>query len=423
LPPVTVGSVPTSAVLDGFDLTDLDNFADGFPHDTFVTHRRRAPVLWHEPTAHTPDGDGFWSVATHAETLAVARDPLTYSSERGGHRARAGTILPDQAIAGEVLNMMDDPRHGRIRRLVSIGLTPKAVTDLEADLRARMRAIVDDVAAEQYDAVALVRELPLHAIALLMGVPAADRHQLGEWVDHAFDFKDRDYLETTDEVAAAHRDMFDYGTRLIAEKRRHPGDDMLSVVATARLDDEEPPQLTDGELQLFFSLLFSAGAETTRSAAAGGLLALAARPEQWRRLRQDRSLVGPAVEEIVRWTSPAAYNRRTATRDTELAGIPVRPGDKIVFWEASANRDERIFDQSMSFDVGRDPNPHLGFGHGLHFCLGASLARLELRVTLEELLARVERLEPAGAPEWTRSNKHTGLRHVPLRLDWAEPRS
>jgi cytochrome P450 len=420
---VTVGSVPTSAVLGGFDLTDLDNFAHGFPHDAFVAHRHRAPVLWHEPTSHTPDGEGFWSVATHAETLAVTRDPVTYSSERGGHRERAGTILPDQAIAGEVLNMMDDPRHGRIRRLVSIGLTPKAVTDLEADLRARMRVIIDDVAAEGCDAVALVRELPLHAIALLMGVPAVDRHQLGEWVDHAFDFKDRDYLETTDEVAAAQRDMFDYGTRLIAHKRRHPSNDMLSVVANARLDDEDPPQLTDGELQLFFSLLFSAGAETTRSAAAGGLLALAERPEQWRRLRQDRSLVSRAVEEIVRWTSPAAYNRRTATRATELAGMAVRPGDKVVFWEASANRDERIFEQSMSFDVARDPNPHLGFGHGLHFCLGASLARLELRVTLEELTARVERLESAGVPEWTRSNKHTGLRHVPLRFDWAQRRS
>lgn len=410
-------------MLDGFDLTDLDNFSRGFPHDAFATHRRVAPVLWHEPTRHTPDGDGFWSVATHAETLAVTRDPVVFSSERGGHRERAGTILPDQPIAGEVLNMMDDPRHSRIRRLVSIGLTPKAVTDLEPDLRARMRGILDAADDDGCDAVPLVRELPLQAIALLMGVPTADRHRLGEWVDHAFDFKDRDYLETTDVVAAAQRDLFEYGTDLIAEKRRHPGDDMLSVVATARLDDEDPPQLTDGELQLFFSLLFSAGAETTRSAAAGGLLALAERPDQWRRLHHDRALIGTAVEEIVRWTSPAAYNRRTATRPTDLDGITIRPGDKVVFWEASANRDERVFDASMTFDVARDPNPHLGFGHGLHFCLGASLARLELRITLDELAARVAHLELAGTPEWTRSNKHTGLRHVPLRWSRAETRS
>ena len=419
---MTVGSVPTTDVLSGFDLTDLDNFSDGFPHEVFVTHRHDAPVLWHEPTRHTPDGEGFWSVATHAETLTVTHDPVTFSSERGGHRTHAGTILPDQAIAGEVLNMMDDPRHARIRRLVSVGLTPKAVGDLEADLRARLRAVLEQL-DDECDGVAVVRELPLEAIALLMGVPADDRHQVGEWVDHAFDFKDREYLETTDEVAAAHVAMFEYGTELIAEKRRRPGPDMLSVVVHARLDDEDPPQLTDSELQLFFSLLFSAGAETTRSAAAGGLLALADHPDQWQALRADPTLAGRAVEEIVRWTSPSAYNRRTATRDTELAGHRVRAGDKVVFWEASANRDERVFPEAMTFDVHRDPNPHLGFGHGLHFCLGASLARLELRITLEELTRRVETLEAAGPPEWTRSNKHTGLRHVPLHVRRTSERS
>ena len=419
---MTVGSVPTAEVLSGFDLTDLDNFAAGFPHDIFVLHRREAPVLWHAPTVHTPDGEGFWSVATHAETLQVARDPVTFSSERGGTRQRAGTILPDQAIAGEVLNMMDDPRHARTRRLVSVGLTPKVVGDLEANLRARMRGILDDLDGGDCDAVALVRELPLQAIALLMGVPAADRHRLGEWVDHAFDFKDRDYLETTDAVAAAHAAMFEYGTELIAEKRRHPDADMLSVVVHARLHDEDPPQLTDTELQLFFSLLFSAGAETTRSAASGALLALAERPDQWQAVRADPALVARAVEEAVRWTSPSAYNRRTATIDTELAGWPVAAGDKVVFWEASANRDEAVFADSMNFDVTRDPNPHLGFGHGLHFCLGASLARLELRITLDELSQRAETLTLAGVPEWTRSNKHTGLRHVPLHVRWSGPR-
>jgi cytochrome P450 len=419
---VTVGSVPTADVLSGFDLTDLDNFADGFPHDVFAVHRREAPVLWHEPTEHTPDGEGFWSVATHAETLAVTHDPIAFSSERGGHRESGGTILPDQAIAGAVLNMMDDPRHGRIRRLVSLGLTPKAISDLEADLRRRLGAVLEDL-GDECDAVALVRELPLQAIALLLGVPESDRHQLGSWVDHTFDFKDRGYLESTDEVVAAQRSMLAYGTALIAEKRRRPGPDMLSVVVHARLDDEDPPQLTDSELQLFFSLLFAAGAETTRSAAAGGLLALAERPDQWRALRADPAVLVTAVEEIVRWTSPAAYNRRTATGGAELGGVPIAAGDKVVFWEASANRDERVFDDGMALDVRRDPNPHLGFGHGLHFCLGASLARLELRVTLDELARRVEALEPAGEPEWTRSNKHTGLRHVPLRLHRATTRS
>jgi cytochrome P450 len=411
-----LGTVPTApAVLHGFDLTDLGGFDRGFPHDKFVVHRRDAPVLWHEPTGHTPDGEGFWSVATHAESLAVVHDPVTFSSERGGGRAYGGTILPDQPIAGAVLNMMDDPRHNRIRRLVSHGLTPSTMADLESELRGRMRCILDDV-DDACDAVALARELPLQAIAMLMGVPDEDRYRVGEWVDHTFDFKDREYMESTDAVAAAQAEMFEYGAALIAEKRARPTDDMLSVVVHAALPDETPSQLTDGELQLFFSLLYAAGAETTRSATSGGLLALAERPDQWQTLRDDPSCVPTAVEEIVRWTSPSAYNRRTATSDAEIGGMPVRAGDKVVFWEASANRDERVFADSMAFDVHRDPNPHIGFGHGIHHCLGASLARLEVRITLEETLQRFDALELTGEPEWTRSNKHTGLRHVPVRF-------
>ena len=161
---------------------------------------------------------------------------------------------------------------------------------------------------------------------MLMGVPEHDRHRVGEWVDHTFDFKDRKYLESTDEVAAAQAQMFEYGAHLIAEKRARPTDDMLSVVAHATLPDEDPSQLTDGELQLFFSLLYAAGAETTRSAMAGGGLALAERPDQWQALRDDRSLVTTAIEEIVRWTSPSAYNRRTATVSTEVGGVAIEPG-------------------------------------------------------------------------------------------------
>jgi cytochrome P450 len=409
--------VPTAAdVLGGFDLTDLDNFAHGVPHDVFVEHRRRAPVLWHDPTPHTPDGEGFWSVATHAETLQVMHDAGRYSSERGGTRSCGGTILPDQAIAGEVLNMMDDPRHARIRRLVSIGLTPRAVADLELDLRRRMRAIFDGVAGEECDFVDVARELPLQAISILLGVPEEDRHLLGRCVDHAFDFKDREYFEQTDDVAADMATLYAYGADLITAKRGCPADDMLSTVIHARLPDVEPPALTEPELQLFFSLLYSAGAETTRSASAAGFLALAERPDQWRALRDDPALVTTAIEEIVRWTAPSAYNRRTATVDLELAGMPVRAGDKVVFWEASANRDELVFERGMHFDIARDPNPHVGFGHGIHFCLGANLARLELRIVLEEALDRFERIGVAGPVEWTRSNKHTGLRHLPVRL-------
>jgi cytochrome P450 len=182
----------------------------------------------------------------------------------------------------------------------------------------------------------------------------------------------------------------------------------------ATLDEVDPPSLTDPELFLFFSLLFSAGSETTRNAIAGGLLALIERPEQLHALRADPSLLATATEEMLRWTTPSPSKRRTATRATSLAGHDIASGDKVLFWEASANRDERVFDDAMAFDIRRDPNPHLAFGHGVHYCLGASLARLELRVVFEELLPRFTSYEVAGPVEWARSNRHTGIRHLPL---------
>ena len=405
--------------LAGIDLTDLDQFAHGFPHDVFTVLRRAAPVWWHAPTAHTPDGEGFWSVHTHAECMAVIHDPAAFSSETGGDRPYGGTTIPDLPVAGMMLNMMDDPRHQRVRMLVSKGLTPRTIERLEADLRRRTVGLVDDaLALGTCDFVSAVAgELPMQAICVLLGIPEADRHQLFEWIEHSFDFKDdREAFETTDAVARGGREMFEYGVGLIAEKRARPADDMLSVVCNATLPGEDPPQLTDQELQFFFSLLWAAGADTTRNAIAGAIVALTEFPEQLGVLRSDPGAVPTAIEEIVRWTHPAAYNRRTATRAVELGGHEIAAGDKVVFWEASANRDELVFAEPFRFDVRRHPNPHLGFGHGIHHCLGASLARLEIRVVLTELLARVDTVELAGAVEWTRSNKHTGIRRLPVRL-------
>jgi cytochrome P450 len=409
----------TPVPLDGIDLTDLDRFANGFPHDVFSELRRAAPVWWHPPTPHTPDAEGFWSVHTHAECMAVIHDPGSYSSETGGDRPYGGTTIPDLPVAGLMLNMMDDPRHQRVRMLVSKGLTPRTITRVEDDLRRRTRRLVDDaLAAGTCDFVSTVAgELPMYAIGMLLGIPEEDRHQLFEWIEHSFDFRDeREAFETTDAVATAAASMFEYGTRLIAEKRANPADDMLSVVCHATLAGEDPPQLTEQELQFFFSLLWAAGADTTRNAIAGAVVAFTEFPDQFAGLRDAPDAMPTAVEEIVRWTHPAAYNRRTATRTTELAGHTIRPGEKLVFWEASANRDELVFDEPFRFDVRRHPNPHLGFGHGIHHCLGANLARLELRVVLGELLARVDTIEAAGAVEWTRSNKHTGIRRLPVRL-------
>jgi cytochrome P450 len=415
--------VTLAGALSEIDFTDLDNFANGFPHELFAVHRREAPVYWHQPTDNTPDSEGFWSVATHAETLEVLRDPITYSSVTGGLRPFGGTLLQDLAIAGQVLNMMDDPRHSQIRRLVSSGLTPRMISRVEDDLRARARRLLDAVVpGEPFDfLVDVAAELPMQMICILLGVPEAERHWLFEAIEPQFDFggsrkASLSQLSVSERDAAAGSRMYTYGQELIASKRAEPTDDMLSVVANAMLEDAEAPAMSDLELYLFFSLLFSAGAETTRNAVAGGLLVLAEHPDQLQALRADLDVLPTAIEEMIRWTSPSPSKRRTATRDVALGGYLIEAGQKVQIWEGSANRDADAFDRADEFDVARKPNPHLGFGQGVHYCLGANLARLELRVLYEELLSRFDDVRVVRPVEWTRSNRHTGIRHLVVEL-------
>ena len=411
-----------AGALAGIDFTDLDNFANGFPHEFFAVHRREAPVYWHEPTDNTPDGEGFWSVASYAETLAVLKDPVTFSSVTGGGRPFGGTLLQDLAIAGQVLNMMDDPRHSQIRRLVSSGLTPRMIGLVEDDLRARARRLLDAVVpGEPFDfLVDIAAELPMQMICILLGVPESERHWLFQAIEPQFDFGGSRKAAMSQlsqlSVEEAGSRMYSYGQELIASKRATPTDDMLSVVANAAFDDGDAPALSDLELYLFFSLLFSAGAETTRNAVAGGLLSLAEHPDQLRALRSDFGMLPTAIEEMVRWTSPSPSKRRTATRDVTLGGRSVEAGQKVQIWEGSANRDVSVFDRADAFDIARKPNPHLGFGQGVHYCLGANLARLELRVLFEELLSRFSTVRVVEPVEWTRSNRHTGIRHLVVEL-------
>jgi len=414
--------VTLAGALAGIDFTDLDNFANGFPHELFAVHRREAPVYWHEPTDNTPDGEGFWSVASYAETLAVLKDPVTFSSVTGGGRPFGGTLLQDLAIAGQVLNMMDDPRHSQIRRLVSSGLTPRMIGLVEDDLRARARRLLDAVVpGEPFDfLVDIAAELPMQMICILLGVPESERHWLFQAIEPQFDFGGSRKAAMSQlsqlSVEEAGSRMYSYGQELIASKRATPTDDMLSVVANAAFDDGDAPALSDLELYLFFSLLFSAGAETTRNAVAGGLLSLAEHPDQLRALRSDFGMLPTAIEEMVRWTSPSPSKRRTATRDVTLGGRSVKGGQKVQIWEGSANRDVSVFDRADEFDIARKPNPHLGFGQGVHYCLGANLARLELRVLFEELLSRFSTVRVVEPVEWTRSNRHTGIRHLVVEL-------
>lgn len=403
------------------DLCDLDRFAEGFPHDVFTALRRDHPVWFHPATPNVPGGEGFWVLSRHADVLAAASDPATFSSVTGGERDGGGTLIEDLPIgfAGVLLNMTDDPFHQRFRSLLTPSVSPRAVAAMEHDLRARAARIVER-ARERGRVDLLVEvaaELPLQAAAGLLGVPQEDRAKLVEWADATLDYDDRDLGGSSARAAEASAAMFAYGQDLIARRRAEPGDDLLSAAIHRPVDDDgESRPLRDDELQLLFSLLVAAGTETTRNTIAVGLAELAGHPAAWDALADDPDAVPAAVEELLRWASSTPYNRRTATRDVELGGQQIRAGDKVTLWWASANRDEAEFDDPFRFDVARTPNRHLAFGHGAHFCLGARLARLEIRVVVEEMVRTVASMEPLGPIEWTRSNKHTGVRHLPVEL-------
>jgi cytochrome P450 len=386
------------------DLSSGRSFTNGFPHQFFAWLRRERPVWWHKATDRTPDGVGFWVVSRHADAVTVMRDAVTFSSGLGG------TAIVDTPSASVTLNQSDDPQHHRLRSLVNRGFTPTTIGRLEGDLRQRAESIVESVpVGKPFDFVAAVaQELPLQAICSILGVSQADRARLARIVNAGLE------AQTGEVLGSDHvRELGVYAQALIEEKRRHPGDDIFTIVVHAGSDGSAEP-LTDRELRAFFTLLFPAGAETTRGAIAGGVLALVEHPDQRERLRIEPGAIKTAVEEIVRWTSPSAYKRRTAARDVELADALIRRGDKVTYWEMSANRDETVFEHPFRFDVTRHPNPHVGFGLGSHFCLGASLARLELRIMLETLLARFDWFETAGPPTWPPNNRLIGMTHLPL---------
>jgi cytochrome P450 len=414
--------------LDQIDLTDLELFAEGFPHGVFRHLRREAPVWWHEPTDHTPDGEGFWVLSRHADVLTAVSDATTFSSERAPGRKGGGTLiqdLPYGVASGVLLNMTDDPRHRRVRGLLTPSVSPRALAAMEPELRARTAELVEAaVEAEQCDFLtAVAAELPVQASLQLLGVPAEDRHQLVSWSGATLAYDDRELGEETEATRSAAASMAAYAEDLIAEKRRCPTGDLLSILVSSRIEGDggEHGPLSTAELSMTFSLLVAAGSETTRNAIALGVAALAEHPDQLALLRGDRSLVGSAVEEILRWSSPTLYNRRTATGDAEIGGVRVLGGQKVTLWWASADFDESVFEEPDRFDLRRDPNPHLAFGSRSHFCLGAGLARLEIRLVLEELLDRVGSIELTGPIRRVRTNKHAGVARMPVRLSRGDP--
>jgi cytochrome P450 len=371
---------PTAPELTA-SLTD-PRFYAGDPYPTFARLRAEAPVVWVEDP-------GFWAVTRHADVMTVSRDPITYCSSRGILLLDLGRELPD--VPGAIL-YVDPPEHGRYRRLVQPAFAPSRIRAMEDAIRAQAAALLDALEpGTPFDAVAdLAVPFPLVVIADLLGVDPALWPRFYEWSDAAINAG----TEQTDETMAALLEMGEYLGGVIEERRRHPGEDLVSTLVTVEVDGE---RLTEGELLMFLGQLLVAGNETTRNLVSGGLVALAEHPAQWARLVATRDLVPSAVEELLRWTTPVISFMRTATRDTDLAGVAIAAGDPVLLLYSSANRDETEFGPTAGVvDVGRDPNHQIAFGFGEHYCLGAALARLEGRVVFEEILQRFSRLEPAG---------------------------
>ena len=405
--------------LEAIDLSDRSLFRAGFPHALFARLRREAPVWRHSDTPGVRESvgeRGFWVVSSLDLVRQVARDEQTFSALDGPALRRF-----EPAWQGITLVSADGRAHRRLRGLINRGFTPRMIGRLEEQIRARARSIAAGIVerGECEFVHDVAYPLPMHMIADIVGIPESDRAYVFERVDGYMIAGDPEVPITPVQKQAMEREIFSYGVALAARKRAHPGDDVWSILTQAELPDEEgggASRLSDQELALFFHVLALAGSETTRNSIALGVLALSDAPSDWVLLHERRELVPAAVEEMLRWASSTPYNRRTATRDTMLGGEKIAAGEKVTLWWASANRDESVFVEPFRFDVTRSPNPHLAFGHGSHFCLGASLARLEMRVVLEGLLDRFAAVALDGPVEWTRSNKHTGLRRMPVAL-------
>jgi cholest-4-en-3-one 26-monooxygenase len=396
--------------LTEIDLTNPDSFVEAYPHEAFKRLRREAPIYKH------PDEDGyFYALTRYEDVVAVSQDAQTFSSARG---TNIPVMRDEQGLALLQMLMlnMDPPRHTKYRRLVSAGFTPAMIRKLEPHVREMTDRIIDNVAARgECDFVTeIAAELPLQAIAELIGVPLEDRHKIFEWSNRLIGFDDPEYGNSTEGGREAATQMFMYANELATTRRAQPQQDLVSVLMDAEVDGE---RLSEPEFDAFFLLLAVAGNETTRNAISGGMLALFEHPEQRARLAADPSLMPSAIEEILRWVAPVMYFRRTALRDAELRGTPIREGDRVVLYYGSANRDEEVFPDGDVFDVGRSPNQHLSFGAGgPHFCLGASLARLEMRMMFEQVLARLPDIELAGPAPRLRSNFINGIKHMPVRF-------
>lgn len=391
----------------------------GIPHAAFQWLRDNDPVHWHyDPNRDVP---GFWAVTRHEDVVTVSRRADLFSSHL---RTSMFEEFTDDEIMlyGMMMLFQDPPDHTKNRSLVNKGFTPRMIKQLEEHIRDIANQLIDEVAplgrADFIEHIAA--PLPSYVICELLGASVRERAKVFEWSNKLIGFADPEFHGEVGHAAAVAGELMAWAGELAAAREADPRDDIATKLLKP---DEDGARLSNEEFQLFVLMLAIAGTETTRNGSAGGMLAFFECPEQWERLKDNRALLRTAPDEIVRWTSPINLFRRTAARDLELGGKQIKKGDKVVVFYGSANRDERVIDDPFTFDIGRDPNPHVGFGGGgPHFCLGTHLARLELAVLFEAILDRMPDIRPAGAPRRLRSNFVNGVKELQVRFT-PSPRS
>ena len=392
--------------IDASRLLDPSLYARGDPFALYGELRHEAPVCWVDRA-----GGGFWAVATHPEVSAIGADPQGFCSSRGILTDEIGTTYDDPPT----MMHTDPPRHTRYRRLVQPGFKPSMVRQMEAGVTAKARALIDPIEpGEPVDIVqALSIPFPLQVICELLGVDGSQWPRFFEWSEAVIPGESE---HTEAERAELQAEMWGYLVGVAEERRAAPAEDLVSVLATVgSAEGAAGDRLSEAELAMFLNQLLVAGNETTRNLLSAGLAALAAHPDQWAALRADPTLVPNAVEELLRWTTPVISFMRTATADCTVRGQPLSAGDPVLLLYASANRDEEVFGEDAGqLRIDRHPNPHVSFGFGPHFCLGAALARLEGRVVLSELVTRFASLAPAGPIERTASPVIAGVRRAPI---------
>lgn len=403
-----------TAGVDPLDLVDPARYArDGCPHAAWTRLRAEDPVAWVEPPGHRP----FWAITRHADVVPIASQPRRFSS---AHGIVLGSMSPT-TIPSQMIVLLDPPRHGPVRRVASRRFTPRAVRAQHAEVERITAELLERAATAgattECDFVErFAAPLPIAVIAWMLGVPRCDREQLFLWTNEVIGKDDPEYRRPGETPAQTIRrargELHAYFARLLELRRREPGDDLVSELVHAEIDGRP---LTQEQLLAYCELMVEAGNETTRNAISGGLLAFCEHRAEWQRLRAHPELLPDAVEEILRWVSPIIHFTRVANEDCAIRGRTVRAGDQLALFWASANRDEDVFGDPFAFRVDRRPNPHLAFGVGEHFCMGAHLARLELETMFRHLLARLELFEPSGPVERLGSAANAGLKHLPLR--------